>query len=714
MNRKNLLLCITLLLVSSSLTSQDYGTRATVDQVKIHDTLTVPSSLQVVQTFGNMPMSKRPSNQIPITTHEKFASFLSGNDFKSLLLLENMRPDLPITFRPSLILKAGEVSLDPVTVSAHSTATVDINSALRAHGYSDERGTIAVQFDFASYGPGSAVVEMRDDKHHLYLNSYAQSAEEYWNGTEYDAVVWTPQEGTQGFISITNSSSEAHVVHTTFLVDGQSEPQPGMQIAPRQTRIVPIDGLLARTRRSGGGIHIEYQQEPGEKYPGAILVEGQLFNKKTGFAKHIHFIDRDLQYPTGTLRTHFLLLGQQPAEDNFPADVSFRSVAAVRNVDSVPVMVTPTVKFLENGSLQIVTLPSRSLAPAESQLIDFNEERNAGRLPSSFKQGSLELAPDSGRTSIVGELFNFSSSGGYVVGPSFSSYPNRSTASIWRTDGTFQTTVMVSNSADDDRVTLRLYSDSGTYKKTFDIPAEGLLKINVRDLQQNRIADDDGNLLLSTSGVLSLVGGHNTRSKLEFDKIIHSTNQSEYVGLPPNPCDFVTVIGLVVDGSSDGNQPFPVMKEYEWSIAGPEDEIASGTFVSNGLAQINNNGSGDFITFGIPDDNQDHTVTISPPFPQEVTQFCDACSFGDVMVVGTSVSTAFRTTYWGPPVTRVKDQCFWGSLACSPGTTPTCTTGRGFPFFPGCPQYVKASWFVVLGECISFVLTTATGPGPCN
>ena len=39
-------------------------------------------------------------------------------------------------------------------------------------------GTIAVRFDFSSYGPGSAVVQMRDDNHHVYLNSYAQSPEE--------------------------------------------------------------------------------------------------------------------------------------------------------------------------------------------------------------------------------------------------------------------------------------------------------------------------------------------------------------------------------------------------------------------------------------------------------------------------------------------------------------------------------------------------------
>ena len=108
----------------------------------------------------------------------------------------------------------------------------------------------AVRFDFSSYGPGLAVVQMRDDNHHVYLNSYAQSPEEYWSGTTYDAVYRLTTEGTQGFIAITNSSDEAHAVRATFLVNGRSEPQAEMQIPSRQTRILPIDDLLARSRNS--------------------------------------------------------------------------------------------------------------------------------------------------------------------------------------------------------------------------------------------------------------------------------------------------------------------------------------------------------------------------------------------------------------------------------------------------------------------------------
>jgi len=688
MARNTILLILTLLLAFTSILAQPSGLTSTASQ---------------------------NTNALPVSPHEKFATFLAG-DFKSLLLLENLRPDVPITFAPALILSHGEVPLDSVTVSAHSTATVDIGAVLRDRGYPDTRGTVVVRFQFASYGPGSAVVEMRDDKHHLYLNSYAQSPEEYWSGTSYDAVVWAPHEGTEGFIAITNGAAETHVVRPTFIVDGRSEQQGDMQLLPRQTRILSINDLLTRSRKSGAGIHIEYTQEPGEEYPGAILVEGQIFNKKTGFTKHIHFMDKALP-PTGILRTHFLLLGHQPVEDNFPSNISFRSVAAVRNIDGTPVTVTPTVKFFQSGSLHSIKLPSRLLAPAESWLIDFDAEQKSGHLPPGFFQGSLELAPDVDRASIVGELFNFSDAGGYVVGPSMSSYPSRSTASIWRTDGSFQTTIMVENTADkDDRVALHLYSDRRSYTKTFTVSAEALLKVNVRDLQQKGIPDDSGNLLLDTSGVMSLVGSHNTHSKLSYDKIIHNASQSDYVGLPPTACDFVQGIFMFPD-LSRGSQPFPVMMDYDWSISGPQNEAASGSTVSDSsLAQISNSGSGDMITFFMPpDDGATHTVTIFPPFPEQVVTNCVACSYGDVIVLSSSVGLRISHAGWGPPPSVGFGSCVWDNFACSSGTAYCQDLASIVIPGTGCPNYARSRTLVAAGICIPPSITVAaTGPSRCD
>jgi hypothetical protein len=577
---------------------------------------------------------------------------------------------------------------------------------------------------------------MSDDKDHVYLNSYAQSSEEYWSGTQYDGVVWAPTENTEGFISVTNASTVSHVVNITFLSKGSSEQPVQVDVPPRQTRRVSINALLAQTRKTGAGIHIEYAQAPSEEYPGAILVEGQLFNKKTGFAKNIHFMDKALP-PTGTLRSHFLLLGRQPVEDNFPTNVSFRSVAAIHNIDGVPVKITPAVKFLRSDVVQMIVLPTRLINIHDTLLIDFNEEQKAGRLPADFSQGSLELTPDSGRASIVGELFNFSQNGGFVVGPSFNSYPTRATSSIWRTDGSFQTTIMVENTADaDDSVTIHLYSEHGQYTKSFPIASGKLLKINLKDLQQKDISDDSGHLLVDTSGVLSLIASHSTRSKLSYDKIVHSADESDYVGLPLSACDFVSSIGMWIDTS--GTMPFAVMKTYYWTQSGPEDSVQTGSTSSNpSWTHITNNGSGDFVTLLFPNDGLIHQVTMDPPFPTENVTFCDACSGGTVSVqpvtIGARTLTLITDTCTVNPLTHIGTfAASWGVFGsgcalndnggitpeggtcvnlgtadCYQIGTPTCVT----TFCPGNQRTANSTCTEFLDK---FPLTVTTAPAGCQ
>lgn len=116
-----------------------------------------------------------------------------------------------------------------------------------------------------------------------------------------------------------------------------------------------------------------------------------------------------------------------------------------------------------------------TLGVGESRLIDFAEEQKAGNLHADFNQGALELRPNTEHTSIVSELFSFDEkNGGYVVGSSFASHPARGTGSIWRIDGTFQTTIVIEKTAEAaDQMTLKLFWETGAYEKTFDVAAGG-------------------------------------------------------------------------------------------------------------------------------------------------------------------------------------------------------------------------------------------------
>lgn len=125
--------------------------------------------------------------------------------------------------------------MDPVTLHPHSSATVDINAFLQAHGLSDTAGTAVMHYTFSPYDAVSGVVLSSDEVHRLYVNSYAQSPEEYWQGTSYDAVLWAPDGETKGTIAIINTSSERRTVHLSFQVKGHSEEQTPVTIPARHT-----------------------------------------------------------------------------------------------------------------------------------------------------------------------------------------------------------------------------------------------------------------------------------------------------------------------------------------------------------------------------------------------------------------------------------------------------------------------------------------------
>jgi hypothetical protein len=179
---------------------------------------------------------------------------------------------------------------------------------------------------------------------------------------------------------------------------------------------------------------------------------------------------------------------------------------------------------------------------------------------------------------------------------------------------------------------------------------------------------------------LNLAGSHNTQSKLVYDKIIHSADLADYVGLPANPCDYVTSISMFLGSSS--TLPNAVMKAYEWTISGEEDSPAGGSTVSDSsLAQISNNGSGDMVTFTPPNDGQTHSVTINPALFEEDVTFCDACSAGEVLVSNISgIGIRFATTFWKDPTVLSNGLCDYSTKNCTSGI-PTCNGGIGMELF---------------------------------
>jgi hypothetical protein len=694
---------ITILFVLAfTLASQSATAQSGASGINLRSSLPI-SGVQVLS--GRIAQTPKPS--LPPVPRDVFAPFfLNDESFSPKLILQNLRVDSPITVHPAILTADREIPLGPITMGARSTTSIPLSDEL-AHIPGGRNGAVVVRYEFPTTGALSAVVESDDTTHGIFLTSLGNSIEEF-RGTTLDGVLWAPDRGTEGFIAVLNTSAQPRHVKLSVFVNGKTIDLPGITVPSLRTQFVQINDLVEQSRKSGAGVHLEFDGKAGD-----IRAEGVLMLRKTGFSKRFQFVDKMLQFASPTLRTNLFFVGAQPAVDGFPEAVSFRSVAVVRNIDSSPVEVTPVIKFLRNGSLQTVTLPVQTVGANETDLVDFSGFQADGRIPGECHNGTLELVPSVGhaamyRPKIIAELFNTdASTGGYVIGPSFTARASRGTSSLWRTDGSFQTVLFVDNISDkDDLVTLSLTHDGGTFDKSFPVAAGGLLRISIKDLQLGSVLGDGGSHLTGDYGTLNVFGSHGRNSAIAIDRIIYSASEADYLGFPANPCNYITnAFGIMV---GNGN-PFTTEIEDDWSDGSVTDTTTSPSFVSNtSVAQV----SGSSVTLNPPSDGSSVDVTFDF---NSVEVGCGGCSTTttstSLVVSGIRIASTFYTN-----PTNSAQGCFYASVACSSGT-PTCLQQIGVSFAPSdiCPAFIHAGTLAVGSTCFGpSIVTAAGGPGPCN
>ena len=169
------------------------------------------------------------------------------------------------------------------------------------------------------------------------------------------------------------------------------------------------------------------------------------------------------------------------------------------------------------------------------------------------------------------------------------------------------------------------------------------------------------------------MGSHGNRSKLSFDKLIHSADESDYVGLPPNPCDYVMGIALYLD-LSGGQNPFPVIQDWIWSQSPVETYNAQQTTTSTpSLVTITPTQNGDMATINFGPSSSGQTMFFTGP-PVGTTT-CDACSSGDVYPQGSQ--------YVPPHIDSISPaQGLVGTTLSAANGNPVIINGSGFGTSP--------------------------------
>jgi hypothetical protein len=603
--------------------------------------------------------------------------FLAGSDYKAEIAIQNLRIDVPVTVRPSLLVGGSEVRLDPVTLSPKQKSHIDINAALASRGLKVSVGAVAVRYDFRVTGAIAATVQSEDENHHITLTALANGREEFM-GTRLDAVVWAPRGINDGFVAIANGALEPRRVHVTYMFERQMKAIEHFDIAPRSVYVLNLESVLARSHSAGVGICLAFAGAPGD-----VQAEGAIIDRQRGFAKRVHFVDSTLHYNNASLRANFMLLGAQPSDSGFPAWIFFRSVGVVRNLSPTQsVEVTPVIKYTRStpaASVRTIRLNNLILGPLESRIIDFSQAQGSGLIPREVHEAFVELnararpgeATLAQEPHIVAELTSYDDQTlAYVVGPSFTAHPARGTTTEWRTDGSFDTVISIENIArDDDDVSITLISDSGMeYRRQLHMAPGALTRVSLKQWEAEGIADVNGRQIPDASGVVVIEGAHGTQSGLVFERLIHDDDSAYYVG--PGSCDYITGI----DGDVLGDEPpLQAVAECYWNTGGityPSPDRL--TTSDSSWVYI----SGNYVTFGDAGDG----ASAALDFYVDNVYGCGACSVMSYTaeLPITSILTNYQKVQDLPPSFGYYNRCAPGNclavqFRCSLMDTATCS-----------------------------------------
>jgi hypothetical protein len=345
------------------------------------------------------------------------------------------------------------------------------------------------------------------------------------------------------------------------------------------------------------------------------------------------------------------------------------------------------VKYLTAGRVREVPLQDVVLGPHAQATLDLLDVQQAGDIPADFRMGTLELAHVGRNGSLVAEMTNLDSGGGYVLGSSFSGHPARGAGgTFWRIDGDWQTIVTLTNAArTEDDVTIELFYDGGSYRlPPIKVAAGNMTTVNVKELQRTGTPDARGGLLAATSGAFVVKGSKGTRSAISMERLIFNSLTSECVVIDGTANGYI--ISIELEAAGDPN-PIPLRTTCYWSDGESTDETDQATYRSDNTGLVTVSGPSAWVNESAPDGSANVTASLYGP----------ACAFGSRGFFSASLAISrakqgFVFDHKTPDGVYAYYRACVGS--CSQGFTGQITKNE----YVG--QYIQCNGWKIGGSCI--------------
>lgn len=319
----------------------------------------------------------------------------AGNGYSTALIVKNRDAQGTLSANVALFSSEGMAEKTAqLLIPPNSTREWDLGSLVNAAASSIQQG--GVELDFT--GP---VAQMSGQMHVEYSQNGTSFTVPLDAGNAFDtenalyAPWWLPDAGTDGEITLFNSSAQAVVVSTSLAVNGvEHSLSNSVVLKPHETKEVALRDLLNQMKIQNaitGSVTLRYSGPAHALQPVLVLA-----NQNTGFVLVPGFNGRHAQQVAGETTWAFPNVGLLDDTLPQPGEIpSLEAYALLSNGTKTPM--TPELVAYFAGAArrrgQKATIPVGPMGPSETRLVDLGQWlENTQAIPATLSSFGLEAS----------------------------------------------------------------------------------------------------------------------------------------------------------------------------------------------------------------------------------------------------------------------------------------------------------------------------------
>ncbi|HET6217593.1 MAG TPA: Ig-like domain-containing protein [Acidobacteriaceae bacterium] len=430
-------------------------------------------------------------------------------NYKSSIYLKNIVETDPVTVTPILYLSNGnKYTLPDVTVEPAGVAIISINDALQKKGISSWgtlSGYVEIQYSWP-WDPFCASVRSVDTAHSLIFTYYLRPTSPLPLHLVHpvaktpthlmEGMWWKQESNVTGFVALANLSAQLAQA-TVQVTDQLGTPlaEHNVTISPHGMKTVNLRELAALTNTQGG-VRIVSSETTDN-----LVVNGGLEDETVGYSATLPF-SADPVEETNPKPINIAELGLMTGAADpmmfFPAGTTFTPYSVLRNVSSTPVLLTPTLWWMEGAAANSAQLPKVSLPPYQTQSLDMKSLLSRYG-PKNFN-GSFNLVfeGEAKPGALVMSSGSVDQTNNYVfeVVPRGVAEGGGRSLQYWSTGNGDDTMITLWNPADEAQdLVFTLFFTGGHYAVPLHLEPRATRGFNVSEIVQGQVPDAEGNLI---------------------------------------------------------------------------------------------------------------------------------------------------------------------------------------------------------------------------